>query len=291
MARIRRDKYYIDLTSDGIACIPVLGCNEFDRLQEAAQTHVHKGCLEVVYCRRGMLEYESDGRRYDFRPGSVFTSLPDEPHRMLSYPKGLATYYLLFKIPPRCSSFLNLSVRDAKWLRNQLLTMPQRLFAATPRIPALFRELFHLYETLPRRSLERAFRMRRAAIDLLLEVTLASRNCQMSGSSLGIQTVIEEMKSHPERSYTIDELTERTAFSPAVLTSRFRMLTGLPPHAYLVACRIAKSKEMLRAGRASVAFIAHSLGFPSASHFATSFKAMTGVTPVAYRRAQSAKQA
>ena len=68
------------------------------------------------------------------------------------------------------------------------------------------------------------------------------------------------------------------------LTALFRRRTGLPPHAFLVACRMAKAKEMLQSSRQSVMSVARQLNFPSAQHFATQFKRETGLTPSDWRR-------
>lgn len=72
--------------------------------------------------------------------------------------------------------------------------------------------------------------------------------------------------------------------SAPTLTTLFRRRTGLPPHAFLVSCRIAKAKETLARTRQGVAEIARQLGFPSSQYFATQFKRETGLTPRAWRR-------
>ena len=98
-----------------------------------------------------------------------------------------------------------------------------------------------------------------------------------------LSQIVEEIRREPGRAYPVDELARRTALSPTGLLQRFKRLTGFPPHAFILSCRIEKAKLELEKGNASVAMIADNLGFPSAQHFATIFKRMVGKTPSEWR--------
>ena len=282
--KIRNDgKRVFSLAKDGISCIPVLGRNVFDRVHQAIELHVHKGCIEVILCNRGEIVYESCGREYAFRPGTVFISRPDEPHRMQSYPKGLSTCYLLFRLPRANAPFLNLPPREARWLRNALLCAPERLFDATDRIRTCFRQLFALHDSLPRGTPERTLRLRQTVTDLLVEVALAARTPPRPETHVRLMRLVAEIRQRPEADYPINELAARVALAPSVLTARFKRITGLPPHAFVIACRIEQAKRELASGGRTVADIAFRLGFPSPQHFATLFKKATGLAPLIWR--------
>ena len=288
---MRRDRTAIEndgkcvfsLAKDGISCIPVLGRNEFDRIHQAINLHVHKGCIEIILCNRGEIVYESCGKEYAFRPGTVIISRPDEPHRMRTYPKGLSTCYILFRLPRGNAPLLNLPPREAKWLCDALRLAPERLFDATDRIRACFRQLFALYDTLPRRTPERALRLRQTVTDLLVEVALAARLPPRPETNLRIEQLIAEIRQKPEAAYPIGQLAERTALAPSVLAMRFKRITGLPPHAFIIACRVERAKRELEESTRTVADIAIRLGFPSPQHFATLFKKATGIAPLVWR--------
>ena len=91
------------------------------------------------------------------------------------------------------------------------------------------------------------------------------------------------MREHPELDYPLDQVAERLGFSPSNLLVRFKRLTGLPPHAFLLSQRIVRAKEMLAASM-PVATVAHRLGVSSSQHLSNHFKAVTGLSPSGWMR-------
>lgn len=69
-----------------------------------------------------------------------------------------------------------------------------------------------------------------------------------------------------------------------ILVHVFKLATGRTPHAYLLDCRIEAAKHDLRNTELCVASIARRYSFGSPSHFATTFRKLTGTSPTAYRR-------
>jgi hypothetical protein len=58
---------------------------------------------------------------------------------------------------------------------------------------------------------------------------------------------------------------------------------GLSPHRYVLRARIDRAKALLGDTRRSVSEVAPATGFATPSHFATTFRRVTGATPRAYR--------
>ena len=58
----------------------------------------------------------------------------------------------------------------------------------------------------------------------------------------------------------------------------------LPPHQFVVSCRMEKAKDALATTDRSVAAIANDLGIATAQHFATLFRRETGMSPTAWRK-------
>lgn len=280
-----RDFRIVSLEPDGVLCVPVLGMSDYKGPRARAPEHTHPECIEISYCLRGELSFACQGREYPFRSGSVFVTQPKEPHRLLTPDKGLRMYWMFFRVPRRGFPLLRLAPSEAEWLKGRLLNLPSRLFPATKRVHAAFKRLFFLYDRVPKRTPERRLQLRAAVTELLLALVEASAETPDRPSAGRVEALIEEMRAKPGADYPIDALAERAALSPSNLALRFKALVGLPPHTFLVRCRIARAKELLAESDAKVTAVAQALGFPSAQHFATQFRNVTGRTPRAWRQA------
>ena len=277
------ERRVLSLDADGVPCVPVLGFDAYRRQWRAAPIHVHDECVEISLCLRGNLEFEMGGKRYPFRPGSVFVARPDEPHRLRSYPKGMSKYWLLFRLPARGERILGFSAKETAWFVQELTHLPRRPFPGTKGILAAFKRLFALCDNLPARSVPRRVRIRSAVVELLLEIVEAAHTTTAQQSPERIADVIAAVRADLARGWTIDELATRVGCSHSKLLLAFKQQTGAPPHAFLLACRIERAKELLAAGSDSVATIARALGFASPQHFAGHFKLATGQTPREWR--------
>jgi len=277
------ERRVLDLAPDGLACIPVLGSSHYKNARPSTVEHIHPGCLEVSFCQRGSLVFESAGACFPFMPGSVFVSQPDEWHRLRTNPKGLVMYWLFFRFPKKGARLLGLPADESAWLEQALRAFPHRLFEGTERVRQAFQRFFRLYDTLPRGTAQRRLALRETCLELLLALIEAGEQRVRLPSRSRIAPIIKAMQKHPERDYPTDDLTRQSALSPCVLATLFKQTTGLPPHAFLLACRIQRAKDDLRSSDASITQIATALGFASAQHLAMHFKRETGVTPTAWR--------
>ena len=278
-----RDTRTVDLSPDGIGCIPVLGENRYKRIGGGTKPHVHPGIIEIICCRRGAnLSFESNGKIVPFRPGTVFSSQPNVPHFLRLYPKSLSTFWIWFKLPGPGETVLDLSSAETEWLVGRLRSLPVS-FAFTDALSRSFRRLWQLYDDASRGTVERRLLMRDAATRLLIDVVEASSMRADGHMNEQLGAIIGAIRKDPSRVYSIDELASGAAMSVAKLTESFRRETGLPPHAFVVFCRIVKAKELLSSTRKSVGAIANELGFASPQHFATRFRRETGKTPLEWR--------
>jgi len=274
-----RDFRIVSLEKDGVFCIPVFGLSDYHGPREQAPEHTHPECLEISYCLRGELVFSCNGEEFPFRSGSVFVTKPNEPHRLLTPDKGLRMYWMFFRVPKRGSPFLKLPPSEVEWLKARLVNLPNRIFPATKRLDVAFKRVLQLYDTTPKRTPERRLQLRIAATELLLSLVEVSTEAVNMPDCGRIEAVIRDIREDPSKDYPIDVLSKRVGLSASNLALRFKALVGLPPHSFLVQCRIARAKNMLSDRRSKVADIAKVLGFPSAQHFATQFKNATGKTP------------
>ena len=272
------ERRVLSLEQDGILCMPVIGFDCYRKKWDQAPMHVHEECLEVSLCLRGDLEFESGGKTYPFRPGTMFVTGPENVHRIKSYPKGMSKYWFLFRIPKRGFPLLGLPPQEAEMLMGSLMALPNRLFPGTDDVRRLFKKLFYLCDTLPARTADRSLRLRSAVLALLLAVVDAAALPSHDRAEVRLKRLVDDMREHPERTYPLDRVAEQLGFSLSNLLVRFKRLTGLPPHSFLLEQRIARAKEMLVMGL-PVAAVAHRLGFSSSQHFSNHFKAVTGTSP------------
>ena len=275
-----KERRTLDLRPAGVACIPVLGLSNFQTARTGTEEHVHPGCVEVSLCVRGNLMFESQGESYPFLPGTVFVSQPTEPHRMRHNPKGLMLYRILFRIPGAGESVLGLPVDEGRWLVRQMTHFPLRLFPATARVKSAFERLFEIYDTAGRRSIARRLKMRSAALELLLALVEAPH---APASPKGrrnprVDALVARMRASPEMDFPLEVMAREAALSTVALNDAFKRATGLPPHAFLLDCRLKRGCELLRKGE-SVGAVASHLGFSSPRHFATALKRATGRSP------------
>lgn len=83
---------------------------------------------------------------------------------------------------------------------------------------------------------------------------------------------------------SIGELAEESGLSSSQFNARFRELLRMSPTAYLQKMRVEAAQRLLAQSDQSIADIGHQVGFYDQSHFTKRFRAITGVTPLAYRK-------
>ena len=273
----RPGRRVLDLRPCGIDCIPVLGLSNFRMVHPGTDYHVHPGCVEICLCVRGNLAFETEDTTYPFLPGSVFVSTEREPHRMRHNPKGLMLYRILFAPPRPGKRILGLTAQETEWIVRSLTHLPKRLFKSTTRIKVAFETLFTAYDT-ERLAAIRSVKLKSATLELLIAVIEAARLLPPKASDQ-IEAIMKRMREHPDREYAIETLSKETTLSPSALSETFKRAAGLPPHAYLIDCRIRRAQELLAGGKSSIKAISDMLRFSSTQHFATTFKNITGVSP------------
>lgn len=84
---------------------------------------------------------------------------------------------------------------------------------------------------------------------------------------------------------TVRDLASALHLSAGFFSRAFKAATGKPPHAYILDCRIARAREMLRsASPGDLSAIAQACGFASHAHMTTAFRARLGAAPSDLRK-------
>ena len=88
--------------------------------------------------------------------------------------------------------------------------------------------------------------------------------------------------AHP---WTAEEMAAAVNLSPSRFFALYKTLWGTSPIADLIRARIDAARTRLAGTDVPVARIAEELGYANLTHFSRQFRAMTGISPAAFRRA------
>jgi AraC family transcriptional regulator len=129
------------------------------------------------------------------------------------------------------------------------------------------------------------------AVQLLRQVLAPRRPARGRDGALPrgtLRTVVAYIEDHLDAGLTLEQLAAAAHRSPYHFARQFKAATGMPPHQYVIARRVARAQQLLHPDRdLSLAEIAARVGFPDQSHFAQHFKRLVGVTPRQFRLAAS----
>jgi AraC-like DNA-binding protein len=103
-----------------------------------------------------------------------------------------------------------------------------------------------------------------------------------------LNLVTEFVRTHLAETLQLSQLAAISRLSTSHFGRAFKGSTGLPPHRWHLNMRIEEARAMLADVNASLADVACATGFADQSHFTRVFTKIVGVSPGAWRRAQSA---
>lgn len=281
------DRLVVDLRPEGVSYIPLASrrvAREWCRPPPVP--HVHEGVVEICYCVRGSLSFETPVREYSFLPGTVFVSKEDEPHRMKVNPKGLFVYRVLVALPEDGGCFDGLDAVQSRWLRRKIESLPRRFHASGGALKGAFECLFSAYEDDAADPVRRGIDIRHRSLDILFACVDAAGENALKRRNVRVEHWVKRMEEDPGGDYPLAGMSKDAQLRPAVFAKEFKEIAGLPPQAYLLDCRIRRSMDMLIAGH-SVLSVALKLGFCNAQYFSTVFRKHTGLSPREWRKRSS----
>ena len=101
--------------------------------------------------------------------------------------------------------------------------------------------------------------------------------------SARIEEVLSYINEHIDQPLTLESLAQRVSLSPFYFSRVFRKETGYTLREYLINTRINAARFYLRTTELSLKEISYRCGYGSDSTFCTTFKRLTGMTPLEYR--------
>jgi AraC-like DNA-binding protein len=103
-----------------------------------------------------------------------------------------------------------------------------------------------------------------------------------------IGPVLRAIHGDPAQPWTVAALASRAGLSRAAFARRFAAMTGQPPLAYVTTWRMTLAREALLKPGATLAQVAHEIGYAGEFAFATAFKREVGTAPGRWREARLA---
>jgi AraC family transcriptional activator of mtrCDE len=91
----------------------------------------------------------------------------------------------------------------------------------------------------------------------------------------------------PEKSWTLNTLSQQAGLSRAAFARQFRDSVGETPHGYLTRWRLGIAAQLLAQTSLSVSEVAYRTGYKSEDSFSRAFKAARGMTPAKAREASA----
>jgi AraC-like DNA-binding protein len=129
-------------------------------------------------------------------------------------------------------------------------------------------------------------------LDLLLIAVLRSWFARPDGQAPGwyrahadpvVGHALRLMHHNPAHPWTLAELAREVGISRPALARRFHELVGEPPMTFLTGWRITLAADLLREPGATLAAVAHQVGYGSPFALSSAFKRLRGVSPQQYR--------
>jgi AraC family transcriptional regulator len=99
-----------------------------------------------------------------------------------------------------------------------------------------------------------------------------------------VRRVVDYINQNLSADVSLDNLATAAGLSRTTFIQRFKVSFRKTPHQYLIEARIRKAQDLLTAGNLSLAEIALTCGFADQAHFSARFRAVTGMTPSAFRQ-------
>jgi AraC-like DNA-binding protein len=99
-----------------------------------------------------------------------------------------------------------------------------------------------------------------------------------------LRRVREYVDAHLGSRLDVNALARIVGLSASQFSRTFHKAVGVPPHRYVVQCRVIRARELLATTRSSLTEIAPTIGFADHSHFSRRFHEFTGVPPREFRR-------
>lgn len=223
---------------------------------------------------KGAVRYRVDDREAVLTVGALAVINPESLHSCNSISGKERSYYMLYFDTDWC-----LQVQKSLWNVESFVPAEKILLEAE--------KLYSRYCSVVNKIMDSTVHLLEKE-QLLVELSSAVfRNCcPVRGERQEVPKNIERLKvllgEDLKEDVTLEALAVQLRVNPYTLLRRFKVITGITPHAYRMNCRVEQARKYLQKGM-DITETALECGFFDQSHLHRHFKAMTTVTPQEYR--------
>jgi AraC family transcriptional regulator len=118
----------------------------------------------------------------------------------------------------------------------------------------------------------------------ILSLLIVENHHAASSSDESLRKAIAFINENYWRPLNIEDLANLALLSVYHFSRKFKLLTGLSPHGYLILQRLKHAKSFLKNTDYSIGQISEMIGFNTPSHFISTFKKHTNMTPHEFRK-------
>mgnify|MGYP004597765833 CR=1 FL=1 len=121
-------------------------------------------------------------------------------------------------------------------------------------------------------------------IEQIMKITCPEKNVDyMASQEEIVRNVHRYLTEHLSERITIEELSRKFLMNPTTLKNVFKQVYGTTIAAHMRIHRLEQAALLLQTSNEEILSIAQTVGYDSASRFATAFKEMYGKTPTEFR--------
>jgi AraC family L-rhamnose operon regulatory protein RhaS len=279
-----RIRSYLSWPDFKLGCIGI----EHNDAVDTPPAHEHLDFYELVIVRSGTSKHFLNGRISEIHAGNVFLVKPKDKHTYIE-PQHLAIYNLLFS-----RSFFHYFQPDITQMPGfqlifNLHPKPAHPFEGIKIEDKYFSEIIRLADVMIGEQQDNNHENHGGKTALLISflqiVLLLSRHAYWSSEGCklshiqAISRLVASLDKNYANNWTLMKMAKSVGMSVSGFRQEFKLLTGMPPIAYILNLRLEKSAILLHLPNISIGEVALRCGFSDSNYFTRQFKKRFGVTP------------
>ena len=259
----------------------------------------HHTSFEIACFTKGRGTYMVSDRTYRFEPGDIFLFGADEVHFISDIEEEISV--LVLHVAPFFiwapgeglfdQSFLQVFFEGKERLGN-------RIEAGAPLADRLTSIMNEIEEESTKKPKNHHLMIKVKLLTMLITLLRAmpegekpKESPRAGGSGISaVQSVLSYIGEHYTEELTLEDLAAVAGVSRNYLCTVFRRLNGMTVWSYIQIKRVDLAKSYLAKTNLPITEIAADCGFGTIANFGKAFKALTGLSPSSYRKAQNASR-